>query len=87
LTGQRRHAEYGRGDAPVIGPLMRRNADDAGYSWRKSWGWRDPETLTMPDWQDMAEMAAADQRWRARRLLFWLVCWDLGALAALLVVR
>ena len=50
---------------------MRRHATDAGYSWRK---WGEPLIRYAP-------------HRRLRAVLFWLVCIDAGALAALLVVR
>lgn len=53
--------------------MIRRNASDAGLSWRKSWGWA-------------ADAETAERR-RIRVVLFLLVCVDLGALAGLLVSR
>lgn len=54
---------------------MRRQTHEAGYSWRK---WSEPLMYgpVGPDWSR-----------RGRVALFWLVCIDGGALAALVVMR
>ena len=51
----------------------RRQSHEAGQSWRK---WSDPLQYGRvgPDWSR-----------RGRILLFWMVCWDFGALCALLL--
>lgn len=91
LIRQRAIDARGQGDAPVVGPLMRRNATDAGDSWRKSWGGRDPDTVTLPDLLDVTNAhraAEVTREWRrGRDLLFWLLCIDLGALVAYVVTR
>lgn len=67
--------------------MMRRYAKDAGPSWRKSWGWRDPDTVTVPDAQDIAEAEAWARLRRGYVGLFWLVCLDVGAVLAFVVTR
>lgn len=54
--------------------MLRRYAGDAGPSWRKSWGWS-------------AFDAERAERRQVRVVLFLAVCFDLGALAVLLVTR
>lgn len=60
--------------------MMRRNAQDAGRSWRK---WGDPVHVDSPP----APVTPGPVIWqsRARWLLFYIVCIDVGAFAGLLV--